>query len=408
MFAASGCPKTPKTPHIRQVEHYTISGTAADVFARPAGSSAASGKEGSARFAQLAGPLVGHGAHGAPMSGVELPPAAARALRQAPQITKPSSFAGTDRLLIWTSMQALDELVARWRKNPDPESTLALCAHLGTSDRAELMREVASTAEAWHRDNHSVMLSVGRMYLDAGLLAEAQAALIQVGKLEPNHAEAYRYLGEVLLRRGDAIRAEKTLARAIRMGNDDADTRLWHERSVLYAPLQKRQSMSAVADEVARAAPLHSSIPAPALSPFERREGTSGSPRTARRSRPPLAPARPSGRRRSQAPGAPRRRGSTPPPAGPAHAVKAAPLDTLMMGRSPLPVPMLQEPEHPPSPFIPSESHAPRPTRAGAGARGAAVPRSTAKGAAASRQTPEKRPRPPHEQLLRRARDLRG
>ena len=78
-------------------------------------------------------------------------------------------------------MQALDELVARWRKNPDPESTLALCAHLGTSHQAELMREVANTAEAWHRDNHSVMLSVGRMYLDAGLLAEALAALIQEG-----------------------------------------------------------------------------------------------------------------------------------------------------------------------------------------------------------------------------------
>lgn len=310
-------------------------------------------------------------------------------------------------------MQALDELVARWRKNPDPESTLALCAHLGTSDRAELMREVANTAEAWHRENHSVMLSVGRMYLDAGLLAEAQAALVQAGKLEPNHATAYRFLGEVLLRRGDAVRAEKTLARAIRMGESDADTRLWHERSVLYAPLQKRQSMSAVADEVARTAPLHSSIPAPALSPFDRLESSGNTTRTARRSRPPLAPARPAGRRRSQAPGVPRRRGSTPPPAGAAHATKSAPLDTLMMGRSPLPVPMLQEPEHPPSPFVPSESHAPRPTRTAAGARGAAATKSAGKGTAAVRLAPEKRPRPPHEQLLRSAteaasRDLRA
>ena len=118
-------------------------------------------------------------------------------------------------------MQALDELVARWRKNPDPESTLALCAHLGTSHEAELIREVANAAEAWHRDNHTVMLSVGRMYLDAGLLAEAQAALVQAGKVEPNDPEAYRYLGEVLLRRGDAIRAEKTFARAIHMGDTD-------------------------------------------------------------------------------------------------------------------------------------------------------------------------------------------
>jgi hypothetical protein len=61
-------------------------------------------------------------------------------------------------------MQALDELVARWRKNPDSESTLALCAHLGRSPQSDLMREVGNTAEAWHRENASVMLSVGRMY----------------------------------------------------------------------------------------------------------------------------------------------------------------------------------------------------------------------------------------------------
>jgi len=80
-------------------------------------------------------------------------------------------------------MHALDELVARWRKNPDSESTLALCAHLGRSPQSELMREVGNTAEAWHRENASVMLSVGRMYLDAGLFAEAQAASFVVNAM---------------------------------------------------------------------------------------------------------------------------------------------------------------------------------------------------------------------------------
>src|SRR4051794_38345855 len=123
-------------------------------------------------------------------------------------------------------MQALDELVARWRNNPDPESTLALCAHLGTSEHSELLREVGNAAEAWHRENPSVMLSVGRMYLDAGLLAEAQSALIQAGKMAPGEAEAYRFLGEVLLRRGDAVRGEKALARAIKLGDDSGEARL--------------------------------------------------------------------------------------------------------------------------------------------------------------------------------------
>jgi tetratricopeptide (TPR) repeat protein len=309
-------------------------------------------------------------------------------------------------------MQALDELVARWRKNPDPESTLALCAHLGTSDaaerQAELMREVANLAETWHRDNHPVMLSVGRMYLDAGLLAEAQAALIQAGKVEPNDAEAYRYLGEVLLRRGDAIRSEKTLARAIRMGDDDPETRLWHERSVLYVALQKRQGIAAVADEVARTAPHRPSIPAPTLSPFDRidRETAAAAARPVRRSRPPLPAApRASGRRRPSVPGV-RRRGSTPPPAdSQLLGTKTEPQDTLIMGQSPVPMPRTDAPVHPPSPFFPSESHAPRPARtakkaasasaAVASSRAAAQPRATAQPRAAAR------PRPPLADLLR-------
>jgi hypothetical protein len=266
-------------------------------------------------------------------------------------------------------MQALDELVARWRKNPDSESTLALCAHLGRSPEEELMREVGNTAEAWHRGNASVMLSVGRMYLDTGLLAEAQAAFVQAGKLGPSDSAPYRYLGEVLLRRGDAVRGEKALARAIKLGSTDADTRLWHERAVLYSGLQQRKGLGAVAEQVARVVPREVSIPAPALSPFE--EGSledsapliapaPAAPRAARRSRPPAGPARPTGPRRSSAPGAGRRRPSQPPAGMPPEPPKSAPLETLMMGRSPVPSPGRQAIEQPLSPFFPGESPAPQ------------------------------------------------
>lgn len=264
-------------------------------------------------------------------------------------------------------MQALDELVARWRKNPDPESTLALCAHLGTAPEADLIREVASAAETWHRDNHAVMLSVGRMHLEAGLLAEAQAALLQAGKLSPQDATAYRYLGEVLLRRGDAMRAERALARALELGEGDDETRLWHERAIVYGALQKRQGITAVADEVARTAPL----PAPASSrpnprPPAERDSAGGS-RAARRSRPP-----PAGRVRPSIPKPSRRRGSTPPPDDPG--LERLQQDTLLMGQSPLPAPAR------PASFPVRESK-PRPGRAGAAER---VPVSSARAAASS------------------------
>jgi tetratricopeptide (TPR) repeat protein len=166
-------------------------------------------------------------------------------------------------------MGALDELLGRWRENPDTGTTLALCTYLGTSKREDLIREVGSTAEAWHKDDPQVMLAVGRMYLDAGLLAEAQAILVTAGKLVPDNASAYRYLGEVLLRRGDAARAEKVLARALQIGSTESDTRMWHDRAVVYLPLQTRVGQQAVADDVERTIPRRISIPPPALRPSE-------------------------------------------------------------------------------------------------------------------------------------------
>ncbi len=163
-------------------------------------------------------------------------------------------------------MSALDELVRSWRANPDAEGTIALCATLGGEGAEELMEEVRGVADAWHADNYDVMLAVGRMFLDAGALVEAQAALVSAGKADGRRAEAFRYLGEVLLRRGDAERAEKVFERAARLGAADADLRLWHDRARVYGALQKRLGLEAVAREVARAVPRAVSLPPPAMS----------------------------------------------------------------------------------------------------------------------------------------------
>jgi len=162
-------------------------------------------------------------------------------------------------------MSALDELLRHWRSNPDADATIALCSFLGTSPREALIHEVATSAETWHADDGNVMLAVGRMHLDAGLLAEAQAALVAAGKANGRDAKPFRYLGEVLLRRGDAVRAEKVLARALQFSPNDPEAGLWHDRSVVYSALQKRIGVEAVAAEVLRAMPKQNSIPAPSL-----------------------------------------------------------------------------------------------------------------------------------------------
>src|SRR6187402_3110078 len=165
-------------------------------------------------------------------------------------------------------MSALDELLRHWRSNPDADATIALCSFLGTSSRDELIREVAMSAETWHAEDGQVMLAVGRMHLDAGYLAEAQAALVAAGKASARDAKPFRYLGEVLLRRGDALRAEKVLARALQFSPNDPEARLWHDRSVVYSALQKRIGVEAVAAEVLRTMPKQNSIPPPTIQPL--------------------------------------------------------------------------------------------------------------------------------------------
>src|SRR5687768_10216864 len=164
-------------------------------------------------------------------------------------------------------MGALDDLLAAWRANPEADSTVALCAYLGASGQDPLVREVGTTAEQWHANDGAVMLSVGRMYLDAGMLPEAQGALVTAGKLDPAAAKPFRYLGEVLLRRGDATRAEKVLARSLQQAPDDDEARHWHDRASFYIALQKRGGAQLVASEVERALPPSVSIPPPQMRP---------------------------------------------------------------------------------------------------------------------------------------------
>jgi predicted Zn-dependent protease len=160
-------------------------------------------------------------------------------------------------------MRALDELLKSWRSNPDADATIAVCSFLGSSKREELIREVGASAETWHVGDAAVMLAVGRMYLEANLLQEAQTSLVAAGKADARDPRAFRFLGEVLLRRGDALRAEKVLTRALQLGAATDDVELWHERSVLYSALQKRVGPEAVAAEVARSMPRQASVPPP-------------------------------------------------------------------------------------------------------------------------------------------------
>ena len=116
------------------------------------------------------------------------------------------------------SMQeSIDDLYARWQRNPDVPQTVALCDALRGSKRMDLVEIVGGHASR-QLDVHT-LTAAAHMYIHAGRLDDAQQALIAAGRLAPRDGDVYRVLGEVLLRRGDAERAEKVLDRAMQFGD---------------------------------------------------------------------------------------------------------------------------------------------------------------------------------------------
>ncbi len=149
----------------------------------------------------------------------------------------------------------IDDLALRWKRNPDAPTTLALCEALRVAPRPTLVQQVGEFATQKHGTDANVLVAVARMYLEAQKLSDAQAALVAAGKIAPRDGGIYRWLGEVLLRRGDAERAEKVLERSLQLGADDPETRLWLDRARVFKPVQAKAGARAVAAEVAQAVP---------------------------------------------------------------------------------------------------------------------------------------------------------
>ncbi|OJY31416.1 MAG: hypothetical protein BGO98_15230 [Myxococcales bacterium 68-20] len=154
------------------------------------------------------------------------------------------------------SHESIDELYARWQRTPDVVVTTALCEALRGGRRPDLVEIVGSHAS--RQLDVGTLLAAARMYSDSGRLDDAQSVLLAAGRLAPRDGDVYRWLGEVLLRRGDAERAEKVLEKALQFGTD-LGARSQLERARALVPMQRTAGQPAVAEAVARAG-----APAPA------------------------------------------------------------------------------------------------------------------------------------------------
>ena len=90
------------------------------------------------------------------------------------------------------------------------------------------------------------------MQLACGELDDAQDLFVRAGKAAPKNGDVYRFLGETLLRKGDAERAEKVLERAVAFGSRSPDTGDLFEHARRFAPTQKSRGTVALAAEVGR------------------------------------------------------------------------------------------------------------------------------------------------------------
>lgn len=158
---------------------------------------------------------------------------------------------------------SFEVLLGRWKAQRDAATTLALCDALRVTSRPEVLDAVGEHVRLHLSSNVAALLATARLFLEYDRLAEAQTALVAAGKAAPRDAAVYRWLGEVLLRRGDAERAEKVFERAIGFGAKDAKTQEWLDRCRALRGTQASKGTRAVAAEIAKRYPLVRAAAAP-------------------------------------------------------------------------------------------------------------------------------------------------
>jgi Flp pilus assembly protein TadD len=259
--------------------------------------------------------------------------------------------------------QLIDDLVLRWKQNPSPATTVALCEALCDSPRLPLVEQVGELATRRHGGDLTVLLSVARMYIESQRLADAQTVLVAAGKQAPADPRVYRWLGEVLLRRGDADRAQRVFERAVQLGGKEPELRLWLERAKGLRSTQASHGEFAVAEEIAQSVDgRRPRADADGPTVIQRKlvngeiQPLAPQAQYEQGEEPTWAPARPSRSSRPVPPQLPSFNGTIPPPIPPIPTAPPVPerIRASIPGRSsPLPPPPRTTSSAPPPPRLP-------------------------------------------------------
>ncbi len=149
----------------------------------------------------------------------------------------------------------IDALFAEWQRSPDLPNSLALCNALRGSPRMDRVEEVGEFTTRRHGNSLAALVAAARMYMDCGRLSDAQAAMVAAGKIAPQAGTIYRWLGEILLRKGDCTRGEKVLERAVKLGADGRESVALLARARALRPIEETAGREAAAIEFTRSLP---------------------------------------------------------------------------------------------------------------------------------------------------------
>lgn len=152
--------------------------------------------------------------------------------------------------------------IEAWRAVPTRDRTLAVCRALIDATPPPPARIVSAVVRhamrTWPRDPE-LLVAVGRLQLQAGDLRGAHQTLALAETIAPAASAPTHWLGEVLLRLGDARRAVIAfdLARMLRDSPDDVmpcgrSVDDAHARAIELCALQLEEGELAVAEEIAR------------------------------------------------------------------------------------------------------------------------------------------------------------
>ncbi|MGB0680725.1 MAG: tetratricopeptide repeat protein, partial [Polyangiales bacterium] len=125
----------------------------------------------------------------------------------------------------------LDVKLLRFRSQRHMQDAAPLARDLLDANRLPEAVEVIQAALGGQPNNAALRVLEGRTWLMQGDYLRAQAALLQAARLAPGDKDAFRWLGEVLLKRGDPQRALGILARCRQIDPHDRQVEALQRRA---------------------------------------------------------------------------------------------------------------------------------------------------------------------------------